>query len=123
MLAQAIQKLQAEMDKEKNNSYVQVVGGFLLQHLNEHPDCADKIMAGGKSIAGSLTEMRTEAEKKKVGNSAVLTDQEGFSIVLKYFGIDDQQPQANAAHGPAAPTPEPAAEPESIFDISLDDLL
>jgi len=91
MLEKAIKKIKAEMVKN-NNPYVQVVGGFLLQYLQVNPNNAEKIIQEGKTIGQSLNEMRKAAEKKKVGNCAVLTDQEGFGEVLKYFGIEGAIP-------------------------------
>lgn len=44
-------------------------------------------MAQEKTIMGSLTEMQKAAGKVKVGNVGVLTDEQGYAIVLKYFGI------------------------------------
>lgn len=85
-MKEAISKLKSEMDKEKS-SYVQTVGDFLLQHLESDPAAADKIMVEGKTIVGSLDNMRKEAEKQKVGNVAVLSDKDGFATVLDYFGI------------------------------------
>jgi len=87
MSNKAIQKLKAEMDSNKNNSYIQVVGEFLLQHLQDNPSNAERIIQEGKTIGQSLNEMKKAAEKKKVGNCAVLSDQEGFKVVLEYFGI------------------------------------
>ncbi len=89
MLNEAISKLRSEMDQNNNNPYIQVIGQFLLQFVNEHPDSAEKILTEGKTIGNSLSEMRKAAEKKKVGNFAVLTEQEGFDVVLKYFGIEN----------------------------------
>jgi len=122
MLENAIAKIKAEIEKGKNNSYIQVVGGFLLQHLDKNPQDAEKILTEGKTIGKSLDEMRKEAEKKKVGNCAVLTDQEGFAVVLKYFGIEGivTTPAQVAATATPAPTPPVA---ESVFDVKLDDLL
>lgn len=34
MLNKAIEKIKVEIDSNKNNSYIQVVGEFLLQYLN-----------------------------------------------------------------------------------------
>ncbi|OIJ17082.1 hypothetical protein BKP37_00645 [Anaerobacillus alkalilacustris] len=87
----ATEKIREEMKKNASNSYIQVVGNFLLQHLEEDPDSSEKVLAKDKSIAKSLEVMRAEASKKKVGNVAVLTDQEGFDIVLKYFGIGEKE--------------------------------
>jgi hypothetical protein len=122
VLEKAISKIQSEIDQNKNNPYIQVVGGFLLMRLEENPDIADKILTDDKTIAKSLDEMRKAAEKKKVGNCAVLTDQEGFEVVLKYFGINSK---VVAAAVPSVEIrPEPASEKKvPSFDVSLDDLL
>lgn len=118
MLDQAIQKIKTEMDSNKDG-YTQAVGGFLLQHLETNPAAAEKIMAEGKTIKGSLDEMRKAAEKQKVGNCAVLTDAEGFAVVLKYYGIEGKAQAATSAP-PAAPAPDR----KSIdFSVNLDDLL
>lgn len=113
MLTQAIAKIKSELDQKKDDSYVQVVGGFLLQHLESRPQDAEKIMTAGKTVAGSLEAMRKEAQKKKSGSCAVLTDQEGFAIVLKYFGVTTVPTGATA----------PVAVPEDDFDVKLEDLL
>jgi hypothetical protein len=120
MLEDAKKKLKDEMDSNKSNSYVQGVGQFLVQYIEAHPSDADKIITKDKSIAKSLDAMRTEAQKKKTGNYAMLTYEEGFSIVLKYFGIDG----APAAASPVTKV-EPAPEPKKSidFDIDLEDLL
>ena len=120
MLEDAKKKLETEMDGNKSNSYVQYLGQFLLQHIVANPSDVNKIMKEDKTIAKSLDAMKKEAEKKKTGNFAMLTPEEGFAIVLKYFGIDG---------APAAPAPvtkvELAPEPKKSidFDIDLEDLL
>jgi hypothetical protein len=121
--ASSMEKLQSEMDKNKSNPYIQVVGNFLLQHLTQNPQDVEKILNSDKTIAKSLDEMRKVAEKKKVGNCAVLTDQEGFEVVLKYFGIDTKSQIF------VAERPQNVVEPPKIvtrcadFNVSLDDLL
>jgi len=121
-MKKAIEKLQSEMTQNNANSYIQVVGGFLLQHLSENPQDSEKILGTDKTIGKSLAEMQKEAGKKKVGNCAVLTDQEGFAVVLKYFGIDTK---------PSEYVPKPVEnvteKPKSVtsatnFDIKLEDL-
>ena len=111
MLNNAITKIEDEMSKNKNNGYIQAVGGFLLGRLKTNQADAEKILADDKTIAKSLDKMRDEAKKKQVGNCAVLTDEEGFAVVLKYFGIDAAVPVKA----------KPAAS--SSFDINLEDLL
>ena len=114
---QAVEKLRTEMEQNKTDQYVQVVGAFLLQHLEANPGDAEKVLAEGKTVKGSLSFMRDEAKKKQSGNVAVLTPQEGFDIVLKYYGITGAQ----ASFTPAAAPVKPA--PKVDFDVSLDDLL
>lgn len=114
-MEQATKKLQSEMDKSKNQ-YVKVIGQFLLQHIQANPQDADKFVDKDKTIAKSLDAMRKAAEKVKVGNMAMLSDAEGFALVLKYFGVDGE-PQAVQA------VPASAPQPRSTFDVSLDDLL
>lgn len=116
MYQEAVSKLKTEIEQSKNNPYVQVVGNFLLDHLERNHQYAENIMTTDKTITKSLDEMQKVAAKKKVGNYAVLTDQEGFGIVLKYFGID-------SATTISVPTADQKSKSKVDFDISLDDLL
>lgn len=121
MLTKAIDKIRSEMTQNTANSYIQVVGGFLLQHLESHPEDAEKILVADKDIGKSLEEMRKAAGKKKrVGSCAVLTDQEGFAVVLKYFNIKEKPaaPINTTAH---TPVPEPTKSTID-FDVRLEDL-
>lgn len=109
MVKEAIKKINDEIEKE-DNSYVQVIGKFLLEKLESNPAVAEKILTEDKTIMKSLNAMKKEAEKNRVGNCAVLTDQEGFKIVLNYFDIDD--------------TINHKKKKENVnFDVKLDDLL
>jgi hypothetical protein len=107
-------KIRAEMEQNANDPYVQVVGNFLLQYITDNPGAAGHILDEGKSIKESLKAMETEARKKKVGNVAVLTDAEGFAVVLMYYGIEGT---------PVLAQPIRPAAPKVDFDVNLDDLL
>lgn len=117
MRAEAIEKLNKEMDGANNNPYVQVIGKFLLQHIESNPDDAGKILAADKTIAKSLDAMRKAAEKVKVGNMAMLSDEEGYRIVLQYFGIEGQPTAATS------PPVEPKPTAGAAFDVKLDDFM
>ena len=119
---QAISKIREEMTQNNANPYIQVVGGFLLQHLAKNPLDAEKILAVDKTIDKSLDEMRKQAEKKQVKQSAMFTPQEGFTIVMKYFGVDAIVPEAPLV---SAPAPELVEKKPATndFDINLDDFL
>lgn len=120
MLNNAIAKIQTEMTQNANNPYVQVIGGFLLQHLEANPGSAERILAEGKTIKDSFKEMQKEARKKQMDGCAMLTDAEGFAVVLKYFGIEALVNTPVPALPPARPEPTTSAVD---FDIKLDDLL
>src|SRR5690606_19344976 len=89
MLKEAILKIKKEMDENDRHPYVQVVGNFLLEYLEKKPAVAEKILDDKKTIVKSLNAMKKAAEKNKVGNCAVLTDQEGFEVVLEYYDIKE----------------------------------
>jgi hypothetical protein len=120
MLNKAIGKIKAEIDGNKNNPYIQVVGDFILQHLQGNPSNAEKIVQEGKTIGKSLDEMKKAAEKKKVGNCAVLTDQEGFNIVLKYFGIEETTPGVIAKPVEVVQIPTVKDKNPIEFNVELD---
>lgn len=121
MLGQAISKLKDEMKKEKA-SFVQIVGQFLLAHVEADPASAEKILVEGKSIKGSLDAMRKEAKKQMVDNCAVLSDQEGFAVVLQYFAIKGKV-TATAIQEAASTKVKPVNNSSVDFDVSLEDFL
>ncbi|ASJ54882.1 hypothetical protein BP422_15690 [Brevibacillus formosus] len=122
MLSDAISKLKTEIESEKKNPYIKVIGEFLIHHLEANPDQAEKVMAADKTIGKSLEAMKAEAKKKQQNGMAMLTDAEGFAIVLKYFGIEGAPASAPTV---TVPTPKPIEQPASAsdFDIKLDDFL
>jgi len=128
-MQKAIEKIRSEMAAAPTNGYVQYVGGMLVRHLEANPDDANKIMTEGKTVAKSYDYMRAEAQKKKSGNSHFFTPEEGFAIVLKYFGEPEKHAAAPVAKEekskPASkkaeePKPEPtpaATTAEDEFDF------
>jgi hypothetical protein len=117
-MEKAIAKLQTEMAANLNHPYVQIVGNYLLAHLEENPEHAEKMEADGKSIMGSLDVMQRYASAQKVGNVAVLTDAQGFGIVLQYFDCWDGEPfeipvepERPAYTPPTRAVTQPAAKP------------
>lgn len=121
MLEKAIEKLRTEINSQ-NDPCIQVIGEFLLLHLQNNHNNAEKIMQEGKTIGQSFDEMRKVAAKKKVGNHAVLTDQEGFNIVLKYFGIESTiTDKVSRVKEPSAEVPIiKEKKPDIEFNVELD---
>ena len=121
MTEKAINKINDEIEKEKN-PYVKVIGQYLLGVVKNNEDAAEKILSEDKSIMKSLDAMRKEAEKVKVGNMAMISDEEGFAIVLKYFGIEKEE--NNIDDGKVIDFKAKREEKrEDILNISLDDYL
>lgn len=91
MHEKAISKLNEEIKQEKDNLYVQVVGEFLIKFIKENINLGEKFMAKDKTIGKSLDAMKKVAEKKKTGNFAMLTPEEGYRAVLNYFDIKTEK--------------------------------
>lgn len=123
MINKAIEKIKSELDQNKDNPYVQVVGEFLLQHLKENPKAAEKILNKDKTIAKSYEAMEKIAQKKQKNRRAVLAPQEGFEIVLKYFDIT-AAPIDFTKTNVKTEKAERIAENKTVdFNVSLDDFL
>lgn len=122
MIERAIKKINDEIKKE-NNPYVKVIGQYLLSIVKNNEDAAEKVIAEEKSIMKSLEEMRKEAEKVKVDNMAILSDEEGFAIVLKYFGIEKEENINIDAVKVIDFKAKKEEKKEDVLDISLDDYL
>lgn len=60
MLTAAISKIKDEMAGNKANSYIQIVGGFILNHLEICPKSAEKIVNTDKTIAKLLGKMNEQ---------------------------------------------------------------
>ena len=121
MLEKAILKLRTEINSSKDPC-IQVIGEFLIQHLQNDHSNAEKIMQDEKTIEKSFEVMRLAATKKKVGNRAGLTDQEGFTIVLNYFGIESSiMTTVSKAKEPALESPTSKEKRSDIeFNVELD---
>lgn len=116
---EAITKLKSEMDGKGTNAYVKLIGDFLIRHIQANPDSANHVLDADKTIAKSLDSMKREAQKQAEGGMAMLTDQEGFAVVLKYFGLEGT-PMVQPTD--SAPPAKPLG-PERKFAVTLDDLL
>ena len=109
MHKEAFEKLNEEILEKPNNSYVQYIGEYLIDYINQNPQHSELIVEPKKSIEGSLKHMEGIASKNKKGNMAMLTPEEGFKAVLDYYGIKE--------------APELKIVSKKKVKISLDDLL
>lgn len=90
MIEKAIEKIKAEIEKNKDQ-HIQVIGNYLLKQIEINKAAATAIVQDGKTILESVKEMRKVAEKRAVNGCGILTDAEGFEIVRKYFGFEAVQ--------------------------------
>lgn len=84
----AISKINEEINNNPGNGMFQAVGEYLIDTITD--SSAACILQKDKTLDGACQAMRKEAEKKKTGNYAVLSDAEGFAIVNNYFGISKE---------------------------------
>lgn len=111
----AIEKLQSEINQNKDNAYIQTIGQFLIQHIEKYSNAAEAILAIDKTVKKSLEVMKAEAQKKAVNGFAMFTPEEGFALILKYFEI-----KAEKVEVPELKIP---VKKSSRFDVKLDDFL
>lgn len=90
MKEKAIEKINAEMQKNPDNQYIEIIGHYIIDKCNSE-DAANKVMAEGKSLAGCLDQIKNIAREKAVNNVGVVSEQEAFGTVDKYFGFTEEQ--------------------------------
>lgn len=112
MLEKAINKLQSEISENTLDDYIVGVANHMIDYVKKNPTAAPFIIAEDKNVKGSLKAMREIAAKKKSGNMAVITPEQGFKIIMEYYGITD-----------SFATPKRVDKQNDDFNLSLDDLL
>lgn len=119
MIDKAIEKINAEMQKNPSSRNMEIIGHYLIDRCDEA--LATKI-TGGKTLKGAMAAVVKKAQGAKKGNEATLTFDEVFGEVDKYFGIPtDAAAQWRAIGLPSAaaqwlamgrpPTAAPVGEP------------
>lgn len=94
MLQNIINNFEKECEINPDDMMVRIVCNHVTEKLSKQPEEVLKNIIDSKlTIKGAIETIRKEAEKKRTGNYAVLSDAEGFKIADKYFGILDREPQ------------------------------
>lgn len=130
VIEQAIEKIKEEMQKD-SNPYMNLIGNYVIKNIEVNKPSAEKIVAGSKTILGSLEEMKKEAKKVAKNGVGILTDEEGFAIVAKYFefegvqsSVDDVQTKSKVIELPKKEMADNKPKRVQIdFDVSLDDFI
>jgi len=120
MLEKAIEKIKAEMEKNKNDDFVPSIGEFLIYYLGINPGAAEKILDLEKSMTNIVPELWKAAEAKKKGRGVVLKDSDVMPIVLKYFGIEGVTPVIIPKSIEVVKAPIAQEKPSVDFNVELD---
>ena len=83
-MEKAIAAINAEMQKEPGNQYLEIIGQYIIDRCTEQY-IADKINRG-LTLAGAMNAIKSAA-KKKGGQCVVMRDEEILDAVDAYFGM------------------------------------
>lgn len=122
---QAIEKLDAEMEKAKD-SCSKYIAEQLLQLASSCPEVAEKILEQKKTLAGALDAIKAEAKKHAVGGCGCVDEAQAVDIACKYYNIKATKPAAEpaAAHqalGKTAGTQAETGAGAAAVSVNLDD--
>lgn len=109
---EAIGKINGEMQKSPDDRVLEAIGHYLIDRITD----ADAEKVRDKTLKGAVEKMRSAAQKVARGGVGVLTDEEGFAIVRRYFGLRDEVPEDRSHDGSEAQ----AASKASDGGIELD---
>ena len=105
---EAIGKINGEMQKSPDDRVLEAIGHYLIDRITD----ADAEKVRDKTLKGAVEKMRSAAQKVARGGVGVLTDEEGFAIVRRYFGLRDdasEKPEDRSHDGGEAQTPKDAS--------------
>lgn len=91
MIERAIEKIKQEINSQKNNLYVQVIGDYLLKQIEINRDAAKKICSENKSIEKSIKEIEKIARKESKSNTLVLSENGIYKIIRDYYKFEAVQ--------------------------------
>lgn len=83
----AFEKINTEMQKRPDDLYMEIIGHYIIDRCGADKTCEKKASAEEKTLTGAMAAVRNAAQKKAVSNCAVLTPDEVFSNIDKYFGF------------------------------------
>lgn len=93
MLEKIKNTFDTELNQKKNSTYERIAA-YVLERCRENPTTMEAVAAAveeKKNIAGAVEEMKKEAKKTAINGIGCLSDEEGYSIIMKYFGVEAGQ--------------------------------
>lgn len=122
---QAIDKLDAEMEKAKDPCS-KYIAEQLLQLATSCPEVAEKILEEKKTLGGALEAIKAEAKKHAVSGCGCVDEAQAVEIACKYYNIKAAKPAAEPAAarqalGKTAGTQADAGTGNDAVSVNLDD--
>lgn len=102
MVQEALKKLQAEITSSKDPA-IDAIGSYIMNYVRSNPEHADLFLAEKKNLAGGCQACYEEARKKAQNNRAMMSGEEVFRIVLKYYGVPVPEEKQAAVEAPTKP--------------------
>ena len=125
MIEEAKKKVNDEMKKYKNCA-PKIIGGYLLNQIEINPKCAEKIIAGEKTIKGAYDAIKSEAKKKTQSGYYCYEGEEGYkeftASINKYYDFECVQIEVGEVIAPAVQEIEKPKK-KAKFGVSIEDLL
>lgn len=122
MIDQAIEKINAEMQKNPSDPYTEIIGHYVIDRCMDEVSAA-KVCAEKKTLKGAMEAVTAKARKAKTGNVAVLLPGDVFGEVDRYFGLSADPAAQQKAMAAAAPggAVSRSAPPPARVNLNLTD--
>lgn len=85
MVEKAYQKMEKEAEEMKMRRDIVYIMEYLRERIHKNPPLAEKVLDEKKTLKGAYDSMAAEARRR---NEPCISDQEGFEIIEKYYGMD-----------------------------------
>ena len=126
MLNKAIEKIKSEVENNKKQ-YIKLIGDFIIDHLTKNPSDAEKVLNEDKTLVKAFNKVREAASKVQVNGCGIVSDADGFKIVLEYYEISGEPTNFNPLQDKDNQVSEQKDNVIKLhnkrFDADLDDLL
>ncbi|MCI2105426.1 MAG: Cas9 inhibitor AcrIIA9 family protein [Intestinimonas sp.] len=123
-IEKAIEKINAEMQKDPDNTYLEIIGHYVIDRCADDVTAA-RVAADGKSLNQALAQVTEVARKAAHKNVAVLTPDAVFNTVDTYFEItrnDEIREKVMVAACGAVSTPVKPPVADKVM-LDLEDFL
>ena len=119
-MEKAIEKINAEMQKEPENQYLEILGHYIIDRCRE-ASVSDAVNNKGKTLKGALDAVRATA-KKKGGSCVVMTDTDVFNAVDNYLEVSASPEARDNAKASVDGAPVPKRKPVAVIDLDFDSM-